>query len=207
MAQPADKRTIRKARVRESIKTAALDLARRQGWAGVTIRKIADAIDYTAPIVYEHFKSKDDLYHHLVHDGFEQLSRQTLERVAIADHPEEKLVAMAEVRFNFALDNPMLHHLMFDTDNPQWQRVEMERSMLGIKQLIDGLIMEISQDSDRAMEYIFNLICLIKGYTYFANHLMSSSTKMAKFFPADRKILTNQFLDAVRRFILSIQKT
>jgi len=203
----SDKRSIRKAKIRQAIKDAALDIAEKEGWNGVTIRKIADSIDYTAPIVYEHFRNKDDLYHQLVHDGFRMLSTATMEEVAQVDSAVDKLMTMAEVRFNFALDNPTLHQLMFDTENPQWQQLEMEKSMLGIKKLIDDLILEICKDKDRVSEYIFNLICLIKGYTFFANHLLTTATNMKKHFPADREILRRNFINALRRFILSIKKS
>lgn len=205
--QVTSKRSIRKAKTRQAIKEAAMDIARSQGWSGVTIRKIADSIDYTPPIVYEYFKNKDDLYHQLVQDGFNKLARETLTLVEQADNPEEKLLKMAEVRFHFALDNPTLHHLMFDTENPQWQQMEMAKAMLEIKKLVDDLVMELCNDKSRAMEYIFNLICLIKGYTFFANHLMNTSSKMRNHFPSDRKSLTDNFLNAIRRFIASMQNS
>ena len=200
-----DKRSIRREKTRTSIKEAALEIARREGWTGVTIRKIADTIDYTAPIVYEHFKNKDDLYHQLVHDGFRELSDRTMDAVRELEDSREKLIVMAKVRFTFALEKPTLHHMMFDTENPQWQQVEMARSMLKIKSLVDTLLRELSADKSRVMEYTLNLICLIKGYTFFANHLLTSETKMATYFPAEREKLTGLFLEAVKRFIQSIQ--
>jgi AcrR family transcriptional regulator len=203
----SDKRSLRKAKTRQAIKDAALEIAESEGWGGVTIRKIADRVNYTAPIVYEYFEGKDDLYHQLVHDGFEKLATGTMEFISEVDDPQEKLIRMAEVRFNFAIQNPTLHHLMFDSENPQWQQLEMDRSMLGMKQLVDNLILEISGDRQRANEYIFNLICLIKGYTFFANHLMNSSSKMKKHFSSDRDVLNRNFTNAIRRFIQSIQQT
>lgn len=203
----SDKRSRRKAKTRQAIKDAALEIAETGGWGGVTIRKIADRVDYTAPIVYEYFKGKDDLYHQLVHDGFKKLAGATMEFISEVEDPQEKLIRMAEVRFNFAIENPTLHHLMFDSENPQWQQLELDRSMLGMKQLVDKLILEISGDNERSNEYIFNLICLIKGYTFFANHLMNSSTKMKRHFSSDRETLKSNFTNAIRRFIQSIQKT
>ncbi len=201
-----DKRSIRKERTKEAIKKAALEIARKEGWHGVTIRKIANKIDYTAPIVYEHFKNKDDLYFHLVHEGFTRLKDETFQEVEIKGSPEEKFLAIAEVRFWFAVRNPTLHQMMFDTENPEWQKIEMAKSMLGIMQLVDNLVDEISGQPEKRMEYIFNMICLIKGYTFFTNHLLCTSTKMSRHFPANEKELHKLYKDAIERFISSISK-
>ncbi|MEL6653646.1 MAG: helix-turn-helix domain-containing protein [Bacteroidota bacterium] len=63
------KRDLRKEKNREAIMEAALEIAREESWEKVTIRKIADRILYTPPIVYEHFKNKDDLLKQLVERG------------------------------------------------------------------------------------------------------------------------------------------
>ena len=42
---------------RSGIMQTAKTIARREGWQAVSIRKIADAIEYSAPIVYEYFDS------------------------------------------------------------------------------------------------------------------------------------------------------
>ncbi|MCA6074312.1 TetR/AcrR family transcriptional regulator [Fulvivirga sedimenti] len=201
-----DKRTIRKERTKEAIKKAALEIARKEGWNGVTIRKIAGRIDYTAPIVYEHFRNKDDLYFHLVHEGFTRLKEETFSEVEGKGSPEEKFLAIAEVRFWFAVRNPTLHHMMFDAENPDWQKIELAKSMVSIMQMVDKLVDEISGQPEKRMDYIFNMICLIKGYTFFTNHLLNTSTKMSRHFPADEDELHKLYTDAIRRFISSISK-
>ncbi|MDR1416635.1 MAG: TetR/AcrR family transcriptional regulator, partial [Prevotellaceae bacterium] len=62
---------------RKSIMDTALNIAIAEGWNAVTIRRIADTIEYTPPIVYEHFKNKEDLFdelklmgHRRLHDGY-----------------------------------------------------------------------------------------------------------------------------------------
>lgn len=48
-----------KKELRESILEKAAELFAKDGVQGVTIRKIAEAIDYAPPIVYEFFKNKE----------------------------------------------------------------------------------------------------------------------------------------------------
>jgi AcrR family transcriptional regulator len=46
---------------REQILAAARAIGVRQGWAAVTIRSVAHELGYTSPLLYEHFRDKEDL--------------------------------------------------------------------------------------------------------------------------------------------------
>ena len=201
-----DYKQIRKERTRESIKEAALEIAREEGWNGVTIRKIADRIHYTAPIVYEHFRNKDHLYEQLVKDGHQRL----LDDIVAGDDPqlnaEDRLMRFAEVRYDFATRNPTLHHMMFDADNPEWQKLELAKSMMDMKRMIDDLMLDIGGDKEKVDEYTFNMICLIKGYTYFANHFLKFKHKVKDSLPIAKLNSKKLFLDAIKRFIQSIKQ-
>ncbi len=175
------------------------------GWENVTIRKIADTIDYTAPVVYEHFKNKDDLYYHLVKDGFRILREKTMEAIDSGNSPEEKLMAIAEVKYDFALKRRTLHQIMYDSEKPEWQKAELSKSIQELKPVMDQVISEISGRPEKAGELGFNLMSLIKGYTFFSTILMSEKNLLAQHFPADEKILKKAFKEAVQRYIKSIR--
>jgi AcrR family transcriptional regulator len=71
---PAQRRREReRAAARESILTAALDLARRDGWDAVTMRRLADEIEYSANFAYRYFTGRDDILLALVREGFTRL--------------------------------------------------------------------------------------------------------------------------------------
>ncbi len=202
-----DKRFLRKEKVKEAIKKAALKIAEKEGWGKVTIRKIADEVLYTPPIVYEFFKNKDDLYRHLVVDGFEKLNALTLASITDEQTPEEKLLKIAEVRFDFVTKNQTLHHIMFDAENPEWHKMELAKSMEAIKELVEGLLLKITGDEERLHEYFFNMICLIKGFTYFQKQVkhMPKSTKLTMV--KDSKDFKPIFIKSFRRFINSLKQT
>ncbi|WP_216329771.1 TetR family transcriptional regulator, partial [Deinococcus aestuarii] len=46
------RRARHKQATREGILQAALTIGEQEGWAAVTIRRIADAVEYTSPIIY-----------------------------------------------------------------------------------------------------------------------------------------------------------
>ena len=62
-----------RAAARESILSAALDVARRDGWDAVTMRRLADEIEYSANFAYRYFSGRDDILLALVRSGFARL--------------------------------------------------------------------------------------------------------------------------------------
>jgi AcrR family transcriptional regulator len=71
---PAQRRREReRAAARASILSAALDVARRDGWDAVTMRRLAEEIDYSANFAYRYFTGRDDILRALVREGFTRL--------------------------------------------------------------------------------------------------------------------------------------
>src|SRR5262245_39054027 len=64
-------------RDREAIKRAILDAARNlfvsEGYQNVSIRKIAERIEYSPAAIYGYFSSKDDIFFALAEEGFRLL--------------------------------------------------------------------------------------------------------------------------------------
>jgi AcrR family transcriptional regulator len=65
-------------RDREAVRRAILDAARdlfvREGYQNVSIRKIAERIEYSPAAIYSYFPSKDDIFFALAEEGFRLLS-------------------------------------------------------------------------------------------------------------------------------------
>lgn len=71
---PAQRRREReRADARESILSAARDVAQRDGWDAVTMRRLADEIEYSANFAYRYFAGRDDILLALVREGFTRL--------------------------------------------------------------------------------------------------------------------------------------
>ena len=68
----------RQERDREAVSRAILDAARElfvaEGYQNVSIRKIADRIEYSPAAIYSYFPSKDDIFFALAEEGFRLLS-------------------------------------------------------------------------------------------------------------------------------------
>src|SRR5687767_6899090 len=67
----------RQVRDRETVRRAILDAARElfvaEGYQNVSIRKIAEKIEYSPAAIYSYFPSKDDIFLALAEEGFQML--------------------------------------------------------------------------------------------------------------------------------------
>lgn len=177
------KRDLRKEKNREAILEAALTIAREEGWEKVTIRKIADRILYTPPIVYEHFKNKDDLLHQLIKQGYDELRASTLAAVKDSDPPRERIKNLMKVRLKFNMDRPTLHQLMFDFSLPEWQREQAYINMRAIASLALKAFKELTGGSQKEVQgYFMNMVALVMGYTMIVSNFMGSNAPPPEFF-------------------------
>ena len=67
----------RQGREREAVARAILDAARdlfvAEGYPNISIRKIAERIEYSPAAIYSYFPSKDDIFFALAEEGFRLL--------------------------------------------------------------------------------------------------------------------------------------
>ncbi len=109
----------RRARAKENIRRAILDAARElfatEDYKAVSMRRLADKIEYSATAIYLHFKDKEEILFHLIEEGFSMLSER-LEAISV-DDPVERLREGARVYFDFALSQPHYYRLMFQLED------------------------------------------------------------------------------------------
>jgi AcrR family transcriptional regulator len=108
----------RREREREEIRTRILDAARElfvnEGVDSVTMRRIADRIEYSPTAIYFHFRDKDALLAELCDCDFRTFSQNFMSVGAIAD-PVERLRAAGRLYVEFGLQHPSHYRLMFMT--------------------------------------------------------------------------------------------
>jgi AcrR family transcriptional regulator len=96
-----------------NILEASLEIVREEGWSALSMRKIADKIEYTAPIIYEYFSNKDAILQELTRMGFVKLSKQMEAAIAVIENPEKQLEAMWLAYWNFAFAEKELYQVMY----------------------------------------------------------------------------------------------
>jgi AcrR family transcriptional regulator len=102
-----------KEETRANILDAALQIVKEEGWQALSMRKIADVIEYTAPIIYEYFSNKEAILLELNRKGFLILAKDLREAKSKHRLPAKQLEAMWEAYWNFAFANKELYQGMF----------------------------------------------------------------------------------------------
>ena len=161
----------RQEREREATARAILDAARElfvaEGYQNVSIRKIAERIEYSPAAIYSYFPSKDDIFLALAEEGF-RLLFQSAEQCACSTDPAAPPIECIRDAFlnlyNFSKSHPEYHALMFmDRSVPKisqdWQRFGFVREMRG--QLTDRIQDAINRGdfpADSSPEVIFRVL-------------------------------------------------
>ena len=111
----------RREREREELRTKILDAARElfasEGYEAVTMRKIAQRIEYSPTAIYLHFKDKEAVLREICDADFGALANSFATIARIAD-PRERLVATGNAYAEFGLSHPNHYRLMFMTPHP-----------------------------------------------------------------------------------------
>lgn len=101
-----------KTEMRDAILSAALHLFSDDGYDNVTMRKIADEIEYSVGTIYLYFKDKDEIFFELHKLGFEEFYKRQLAIQNVKD-PLKRLKEHGLAYIQFAIDRPQHYDLMF----------------------------------------------------------------------------------------------
>jgi len=108
--------TERREREKEEVRRKILDAARAlfeaEGYDRVTMRRIAEAIEYSPTTIYLHFEDKDDLVRALCHEDFGRLL-EALSLIPPAADPVEAIRQLGRAYVGFAVNNPNHFRFMF----------------------------------------------------------------------------------------------
>jgi AcrR family transcriptional regulator len=113
MTVATERRERDRARRRQAIITAARQMAEAEGWDAVTIRRLADRIEYSQPVLYSHFPGKGGIIYAVAVEGFAELRVILQNARQAAASPEAALGELAEAYVGFALEHPALYDAMF----------------------------------------------------------------------------------------------
>jgi AcrR family transcriptional regulator len=119
-----ERRERERAEIREKILEAARELFVKEGYEAVTMRKIAEKIEYSATAIYFHFKDKEAVMRELCETDFLTLAHQ-LTRIAKMPDPVERLRATGLAYADFAFEYPNHYRLMFMMPHPHPKEEEM----------------------------------------------------------------------------------
>jgi AcrR family transcriptional regulator len=101
---------------RTNILDASIKIVKEEGWQALSMRKIADKIEYTAPIIYEYFANKDAILKELTRQGYVKLGKLMQEASSQHEDPAAQLEAMWLAYWNFAFAEKELYQVMYGVE-------------------------------------------------------------------------------------------
>lgn len=200
----------RREREREEIRTRILDAARElfahEGVESVTMRRIADRIEYSPTAIYFHFRDKESLLAELCDCDFRNFAHGFTVIAQIPD-PVERLRAAGRAYVEFGLTNQSHYRLMFMTPkitndktttiakgNPE------EDAYAFLKGIVDelqaqGRLREDFTDTDLAAQTIWAVI-----HGVISLEIAKGKDDWVELRPIEQR--TEQVLDLVERGVL-----
>src|SRR5437867_1569159 len=121
-----------KQEMKDLILESAMKLFLEEGFGNVSLRRIAENIEYSPATIYLYFKDKDEILFALHTAGFEELYRRQLAIPASKD-PLKRLRKHGEAYIRFALENPEYYNLMFIMRSPARKFEKGEKWNVGVR--------------------------------------------------------------------------
>ncbi|HET8645930.1 MAG TPA: TetR/AcrR family transcriptional regulator [Vicinamibacteria bacterium] len=147
--------TERREREREEVRRKILEAARElfatEGYERVTMRRIAEAIEYSPTTIYNHFEDKNALVDALCEEDFSRLLRSMGARELPAD-PIERILQLGQAYARFGLENPNHYRYMFMTPFEQKACADHELSPSG--EAAFGLLHDAVREAVRAGRFV-----------------------------------------------------
>lgn len=91
---------------------AARDLFARDGYEAMSMRKLAETIEYSPTAIYAYFKDKEDLLRQICRDDFDKFQQRTVAASSSTD-PVERVLHIGRTYIQFAVENPNHFRRMF----------------------------------------------------------------------------------------------
>jgi AcrR family transcriptional regulator len=140
----------RQDRERQAVTASILDAARQlflvEGYANVSIRKIAERIEYSPAAIYSYYASKDDIFLALANEGFHRLAAK-VRAAMVTGNALENVRACWWAFYEFAKEEPEYFLLMFvDRSVPritqEWEGFEF------LQELLNNAVMAVQKAID-----------------------------------------------------------
>ena len=114
----AERKERDKAEMREKILNSAREIVKSSGVDGISIRKIANTIEYSPAIIYHYFKNKEEIIDILIEESYREILRALSPLKARDKTVEEMLRASSRNFITLAVKMGDLYKSMMLNDSP-----------------------------------------------------------------------------------------
>jgi AcrR family transcriptional regulator len=125
-----ERREREKSETRDKILDAARELFVTEGYEGVSMRRVADKIEYSPTAIYVHFADKNELFHELCRQDFAHL-QEVMKSADMPSDPVKRLRQIGRNYVEFGARFPHHYLFMFMTPHPKHEPDEEDREIMG----------------------------------------------------------------------------
>jgi AcrR family transcriptional regulator len=143
---------------REQILAVARAIGVRKGWSAVTIPSVAQEVGYTSPLLYEHFRNKEDLLTQIPVEAIAGFEKRLTEK--LPEDAEAALFTTVERYWNFMLKHTQLYRLANAMDG-----VLIDRRVVGPQSLskalgdsVRPLLKESASDAETLVDELWAML-------------------------------------------------
>jgi len=188
-----------KEQVRANILQTAWQLVLQQGWQALSIRNIADAIEYSVPVIYSHFVNKEDLLKEFYKEGFRLLAEELNKSKQKHRTAENQLFAIGKAYWDFAFKNREYYQLMFGVNLECCYKGKMTEEKTVVRELMKSAISKVVEENNTKVDTALKTStfwCIMHGFVSinFTDRLLKEEGKT-------EKVLD----DAIKSFIYSLK--
>lgn len=109
----AERKDRQRAERERRIVAAARQIAEAEGWAAVTVRRLAEEIEYSQPVLYSHFENRDAIVAAVAIEGFLEFTAALQKAASGSTDRRDAAEGVAMAYLAFARKHPALYEAMF----------------------------------------------------------------------------------------------
>ena len=125
-----ERREREKSETRDKILDAARELFVTEGYEGVSMRRVAEKIEYSPTAIYVYFADKNELFHELCRQDFARL-QEVMQSAEMPADPVERLRQIGRSYIQFGMRFPNHYVFMFMTPHLPQEPDEEDREIMG----------------------------------------------------------------------------
>ena len=139
-----------KKEIRQLILDHSMKLFVEEGFSHVSMRKIAERIQYSPTTLYLYFKDKNEILFHCCESGFKMLLTANIS-LSLISNPIDRLHQMGKNYLQFGLEYPEFYDLMFIQEAPMDRLIQMGEGWSSGDQSINALKIIIQDGMDQGL--------------------------------------------------------
>ncbi|GAB4144850.1 MAG: hypothetical protein OHK0017_03800 [Patescibacteria group bacterium] len=109
-----DRKLRQQQQLRNAILEATKSIAAEDGFEAITMRRIADEIEYSLPVIYKYFTNKEAIIAEIAKEGFLELQETLAKAGKSGKNYTEAAINMATAYVEYAIEKPSMYRAMFN---------------------------------------------------------------------------------------------